>query len=423
MPQTLPKVSPRLKALFEKGLIERLPVTFSSYCVEQMKDWDLLFPAEQNYFERLFTLLDRFPARDLDELFGPMRQAEARMGVDGTWSRREFTLQQVDFLNRNPHYPEWRAAVSEIFSKLDPVLDAEVARRGHARLVIVSAPSELPVSPDRMWTRLETGGVRISIEPPERVEDHLALLLTGAPRNAGAPSIADLWADARKDVPYDAWFIEAAGSLGSLGVRAPGVVRLSYGRLETYRKRLMTSVNQMVKTEEIRGPRELSARLKQMKILAAEGEFASDGILSEFARSVLLNGNGTLLINNTFVEWAAMQAVRRARPSIVVASFGIRNKVKPFSSLLIYADQDAVNPISSQMDTLGSYVDLEIFYQYLWQEFEKYPEYRSNTAYLFVLEGAEEMLCIAPSDFPVQPAAEPLKLANVFERLKDWVKV
>ena len=138
-----------------------------------------------------------------------------------------------------------------------------------------------------------------------------------------------------------------------------------------------------------------------MKILASEGDVARDPILAEFARAILLSGNGTLLINNTFVEWATVQAVRRARPSVAVVSFGIRNKVKPFSSLLIYADQEATNPIPSQMDTLGSYVDLEIFYQYIWQEFQKYAEYRNNTAYLFVGDGMEEMLALGPPDFPL----------------------
>jgi hypothetical protein len=160
-----------------------------------------------------------------------------------------------------------------------------------------------------------------------------------------------------------------------------------------------------------------------MKILASEGDLARDPILAEFARAVLLSGNGTLLINNTFVEWATVQGVRRARPSVVVVGFGIRNKVKPFSSLLIYADQEATNPIPSQMDTLGSYVDLEVFYQYIWQEFEKYAEYRKNTAYLFVEEGAEEMLAIAPSDFPLLTAASPLKLTAVFQSLRDWLGV
>ena len=95
-----------------------------------------------------------------------------------------------------------------------------------------------------------------------------------------------------------------------------------------------------------------------MKILAEEGSLASDTILAEFARAVLLAGNGTLLINNTFVEWATVQAIRRARPSITISAFGVRNKMKPFSSLLIYADQEKSSPIPTQVDTLGTYVDL-----------------------------------------------------------------
>src|SRR5664279_187762 len=126
----------------------------------------------------------------------------------------------------------------------------------------------------------------------------------------------------------------------------------------------------------------------------AEADFANDEILAEFVRAVLLNGNGTLLINNTFVEWASVQAARRARPSVMVLSFGVRNKLKPFSSLLIHADQETANPIPTQMDSLGTYVDLEVFYQYLWQEFEKYAEYRKNTAYLFVGDGMDELFCI-----------------------------
>jgi len=179
----------------------------------------------------------------------------------------------------------------------------------------------------------------------------------------------------------------------------------------------------MVEAHDVAGPRELSARLKRMKVLASEGELARDPILAEFARAILLSGNGTLLINNTFVEWAAVQAVRRARPSVAVVAFGIRNKVKPFSSLLIYADQETTSPIPSQMDTLGSYVDLEVFYQYIWQEFEKYAEYRNNTAYLFVGDGMEELLAIAPPDFPLMTAAGTLKLAQVFGHLKDWMGV
>jgi len=146
-------------------------------------------------------------------------------------------------------------------------------------------------------------------------------------------------------------------------------------------------------------------------------------VMAEFARAILLSGNGTLLINNTFVEWSTVQAVRRARPSVVIVSFGIRNKIKPFSSLLIYADQDTVSLIPTQMDTLGTHVDLEIFYQYIWQEFEKYAEYRRNTAYLFVGEGMDELLAIAPPDFPLLGATKPAKLDEVFVAMKDWMNL
>src|ERR1051326_5001177 len=140
----VPKVSAELEKRINQGLLDRLPVTFSAYWFEQFRDWDLLFPAEKDYYERLFSLLDRSDRAAVDRLFAPLRQIELRMGVnEKTWPRREFTLDQVDFLNRNPQYPKWRAAVSDIFKQIDPALDEEVDRVGRPRLAIVISPSEL----------------------------------------------------------------------------------------------------------------------------------------------------------------------------------------------------------------------------------------------------------------------------------------
>ncbi|HLK66001.1 MAG TPA: hypothetical protein VKU19_21345 [Bryobacteraceae bacterium] len=406
----------------DKRLLERLPVSFASYCLDQMKDWDLLFPAEQAYFDRLFALLDRSGPEAVDRLFGPLREIERQMGVsDKNFPKGQFSLEQVDFLNRNPHYTEWRGAIAKVFAQLDPLLDAEVARRSHARLVIALAPSQLPADPGRMWTRFQDRGKRIAIDTPDRADAFLPLLLTGQER--GAPTIAELFAAGKKGGPYTSWIVEAGSDLSRIGSGTAPVVKYSYQALEPYRQRLMKEVQGVVDTQEVPGPRQLSARLKQMKILASEGGFAADPILAEFARAILLSGNGTLLINNTFVEWATVQAVRRARPSVSVVGFGIRNKIKPFSSLLIFADQNASNPIPSQMDTLGSYVDLEVFWQYIWQEYEKYAEFRNNTAYLFAGDGMEEMLVIAPQDFPLLSAQGSVKLPAVFAATKEWLNL
>lgn len=104
-----------------------------------------------------------------------------------------------------------------------------------------------------------------------------------------------------------------------------------------------------------------------------------------------------------------------------MAGFGIRNKVKPFSSLLIFADQDQTTPIPTQADMLGSYVDLEVFHQSIWQEAGKYVEYRNHTAYLFLAEGMEEMLCIAPPDFPIP--AGPVDLGSLGRICSGWLGV
>jgi len=424
MPANTPKVSAALQALVDKGLLEGLPLSFSAFCFDQMKDWDLLFPAEQSYFERLFGLLDRSRPPAVAQLFQPIREIERKMGLnEKTFPQGRFTLEQVDFLNRNPFYPEWRAAVAKVFTQLDPPLDAEVARSGHARLAIVIAPSQLPADPDRMWTRFAGRGQRVAVQAPERAEDFLSILLTGQEQAAGAPTIAQLFAAGKNGGAYTSWIVEAGSDVSRLGTGSTPLVKYSYESLEKYRKRLMLEVRAVVDAQAIPGPRQLSQRLKQMKILTSEGDLAKDPILAEFARAILLSGNGTLLINNTFVEWAAVQAVRRARPSVAVVGFGIRNKIKPFSSLLIYADQETTSPIPSQMDTLGSYVDLEVFYQYIWQEFEKYAEYRNNTAYLFAGDGMDQMMVVAPADFPLLTASGPLKLGVVFQHLKDWLSL
>lgn len=389
-------MSPTLQALIDKGLFDRLPPTFSTFFFEQIKGWETLFPAERSYFERLFQLIDRIPPEDATQLFAPLRAVEQKMGVnEKSWPRRTFTLDQVDFLNRNAHYPEWRRVIANIFGRLDPILEDEVVRRGRPRFSIVFAPGELPVGPDRLWTRLK--GRRLTLETPLDPAEHIVPLLT-----AGDPQ------------PYDRWTIQTDTMIPA----AKGAISLSYEALMPYRQRLMSEVQQVVEKEQLRGPRELGERLKKMKILASEEAAAADPVIAEFIRAVLLAGNGTLLLNNTFVEWATVQAVRRARPSITVAGFGIRNKMKPFSSLLIYADQEKSSVIPTQMDTLGSYVDLEIFYQYIWQEFEKYVEYRNNTVHLFAALGMEEIFMIAPHDFDVASGSSPAKLMAA---VREWM--
>jgi hypothetical protein len=422
----MPHPSPLIQTLIEKGLFDQLPVTFSTYCFDQIKEWNLLFQAERDYFERLFGLIGRSDSKLVEELYVPLREVEKKMGVnEKVWPKRQFTLDQVDFLNRSAYYPEWRRTIAQIFSRLDPILDEEVAKAGRARLVIVISPAELPVDSNRMWTRFRKHGklVPLAFSAEDDVRDYLPQVLTGAKRKNRQKTLLELYAAGKAKAPHEAWVIEAESELSEMALDSRGLVKLSYFALHRYRTRLMSEVDKVLKTQDIRGPRQLGDRLKQLKVLPSEDEAASDPILAEFLRSILLSGNGTLLINNTFVEWATIQAVRRARPSVVLVSFGIRNKIKPFSSLLIYTEQETTTPVPTQMDTLGSYVDLEVLIHYVWMEFEKYPEYRRNTVYYFMGEGLDEMLLLAPPDFPLLSVNSPIALPELFAQAKYWLQM
>src|SRR6185436_18030287 len=94
-----------------------LPITFATFLDDQIKNRDLLFPAERSYYDRLQVLIERVGP----ELFGPLRILEKKMGITP-----RSTLDQVDFLNRSPHYADWRRVVADIFARLDPILDAEI---------------------------------------------------------------------------------------------------------------------------------------------------------------------------------------------------------------------------------------------------------------------------------------------------------
>jgi hypothetical protein len=405
-----PKVSPVLQSLIEKGLFERLPATFTTYFYDRIRSWDLLFPAEQNYFERLFLLIDRSEPAAAERIFRPVFEIERRMGVsEKTFPRGEFTLGHVDFLNRSPYLSEWRAAIAEVFAEIDPVLDRESAKSGRRRLIVVTSPAELPVSPDRMWQRLQGRGKRVALDSSGVAQEKFLDAALG-------PLAAD-YASRNPPSPYDAWCIEAGDRAGGLR----GGVRLSYEALAGYRRRLMDRVQKGIAALQIPGPRELGKMLREIDLDSGSAEIDRDPLLRDFARSILLAGNGTLLINNTFVEWAAVQAARRARPSLAVISFGVRNKVKPFSSLLIFADQETATPVPSQMDMLGTYVDLEIFHSYVLAGFEKYVEYRRQAAFLFLGEGMEEMLAIAPAGFPLDASPGPLRLEAVQRACRDWM--
>jgi hypothetical protein len=109
---------------------------------------------------------------------------------------------------------------------------------------------------------------------------------------------------------------------------------------------------------------------------------------------------------------------------MLVARYGVRDKMKPFSSLLLFSQPRASDQIPLIEDPVGSFIDVEQLSNYVWLNAEKSPAYRERTLHLLLAEGFDEMLAIRPG--PRDAAAERLPAAglrDVSATMARWLGV
>ena len=197
---------------------------------------------------------------------------------------------------------------------------------------------------------------------------------------------------------------------------------MSYERLLPYRDVLMRALFSKIQSG-VESPQAFAAYARSLKLAPEPGVLLNPtDVVQAFVRDVLLTGNGTLFVNNTFVEWAAAQALRRAQPRMLVARYGVRDRLKPFSSLLLFSQPRTSDVIPLIEDPVGSFIDVEQLAYYVWVHAEKSAAYRNRTLYLFLAESVPEMLAIR-SDVPAtaRSAAEPASLADVCATMAHWL--
>jgi hypothetical protein len=400
-------------------MLGRLPLTFRAFIGVEASRWATSFPAERAY---LAALLEALAASDLAEAFRGVAALEAQAGCrdvkDGDPRRVQDETQAL--LRRKGLLPRWRLEVERVFQGVQPRIDERLHPPGAPRrVVMVIYATGIAIQRDRLWSRLRAAGARIPLrlDGQARSEAFLRGLLG---RADGETLFSALSADA--------WCIEAGEALHALSAGAPEAARpvgLSYERLRPYREGLARALYKKV-TSGVSGPQELAAFAREMGAEPPPGTLLrTDERLVSFVRDVLLGGNGALLVSNTFVEWAAVQAIKRAEPRLLVARFGVRDKMKPFSSLLLFSSPRASDQVPILEDPFGSFVDAEQLGYYVWLNAEKSAAYRGRTLYLLLAEGVDEMLAIR-SDHP-RPASEPpgeapaATLAEVGATMAAWL--
>ena len=396
------------------ALLDRLPATVHAFILVELQKWTTLFEPERRYQRALLEHLARVSKPDLQQAVAGIVRVEVEAGCNriarGDPGRFQDEAQAV--LRKRRLLAAWRKEVDAFFQRIDPALEAQLYPADAPRRLIVQLyGSGIAIQADKLWNRFKGTGLRVplTLEGAQGSEGFLRALAPGIRAAAEAPGVAAL----------DAWMIEADDSLHK--VSGESVTGLSYERLRTYRDDLTRALYSKIQSG-VESPQAFAAYARSLKIAPAPDLILhSTDLLQPFVRDVFLTGNGTLFVNNTFVEWAAVQALRRAQPRVLVTRYGVRDRLKPFSSLLLFSQPRPSDQIPLIEDPVGSFVDVEQLSYYVWLNAEKSAAYRKKTLYLFLAEGFDEMLAIR-SDAPAG-SLPAVSLPDVCATMAQWLGV
>jgi hypothetical protein len=392
--------------------IKRLPLTLRPMLNQQLENWELLFPFEREEAGRFFRGADSFSPGALNRLTAQLRSLEAKMGV-ANWHFSEVnnTMEDSAMLARSRYYAEWRAEVQRVYAVIE---SREPAQDGAQRrsLVLLLIPENLPIDSETAWKLWEGDGQTITLTGDSRQIANL--LLAADPRVEKAP------ASNANDAAAARWLIDADHQLQSRASLPAGYSALSFSALKEFRERFLAELNTI--------PKDMTAADETMSRLRTANwahwcppELARDPRLLHFAIDLFLTGNGALIFPSAFVEWAASEALRRARPQFLAARFGMRSKPKPFTSIAIFENQERVSTIPAVDDPVNSAIDAAVLARYAWLAASRHPEYEKAVC-LCVSEHLNAARLIAPPGSGLENCKGAVRAEDLCNAIRAWGK-
>ncbi len=417
-----------LQKALNQGLLKRLPRTFLPFTRQQLRDWTYLFPHERQSVSNLLVFLANLSQEESTALFQEILRLEEKMGVRSwRFSTEEQTILNASLLARSPYYQEWRAQVQKVFDAAEKhAAKTKIPKGTRHRLILSIIPKEL--APDRaaIWRRWQSAGriIRVDTGSLSAGQSLVQRLLT-TPEETTRTGLLDVLMRCPKRASTDTWVLDAGRELidflaqkDSWGGHLP--VLLSYERLASFRQEFSREINTMQK--DLTDADSVFDHLRKYNVTPlCPPEIAGVPLIREYVRSLYLSGNGALIFGNSFVQWGASEALRRARPDFLVARFGVRSKPKPFTSVAVFENPDQVNPLPAVDDLPGSALDAQVLSHYVWLAANRYEEYRTNTAFVCLAEALAEAYVIAPPEFMLSRETQPVPLERLDSALTEWM--
>ncbi len=394
--------------------VERLPLTLQPSFNEQLSQWEMLFPFEQRQIQSFLRGADSFTPAELDAVTAKLRAIEARMGVaHWSFSRTVNSMENSGQLARSEYYAEWRLAVKDLFAEIDARARSTTfpAPLGN-RLIVTMLPAYLPFDSATAWEQWQAQGRLVTIEGDSR--RFFELVVNGQEKTGILSPQADTTAT-------DRWLIDAAAKGGSAvqSGEPASVSYLNWELLNPFREKFLADLNTI--------PRDTHTASETMNALRAQDwsaywprELAGKDRLKNFVVELFLTGNGSLIFSNAFVQWASSEVLRRARPHVLVARFGMRAKPKPFTGIAIFENQAKLSTVPDADDPENSAIDAGILAHYVWLSALRYPECERALC-VCVAEHLNSAWIVAPHGSELEKGPTSVSPEALHHALTDWL--
>jgi hypothetical protein len=267
-------------------------------------EWETLFPYERRRARKFLNGVASFSASSLDDLMLPLRKLEAKMVVERwDFSQGSDTMENASLLARSEFYGEWREQVRRIYNAVESASGASSPEPPTTcRLAVVILPASLPYQPETIWKQWGDRGIPIRIDDdPSRIAELLLKALPSLSASSDAEGEAGLW------------LIDAESSLQAAAPPLLAASTLSWTALRPLRDHVLERVNTVPRSIEVNDRTLATIGTEDMSAFWPRG-ISSQPQLQRFLIDVYLSGNGALIFSNAFVQWAASEALRRARP-------------------------------------------------------------------------------------------------------------
>ena len=390
---------PEAQALVARNLalLQQLPRTFLPLLMREVIVYDWKFPAERDEIDRQLRYLSGLTPAGLSSTMSSFSRIQLSPELEQTdWiaNPARFSEQLSAHLWATHQIDDFSSAAEKFIAAFNAAVPEKPAAAPRLGMVVVGR--EMSQASYPLFRKLRARGTYFS--NVDAAGSYQTLLEAVSERSNKYPA------------PYAHWCIHG-GDAAPADALGNQVAEIAYQSLSTVREDLIRKMQ--ANAGRHFSPEAVRTELAETDPAAVGlGGRNVDAVLSHFSVKVLTEGSGTQIYSTTFVQWAAREALRRARPITLLARFAPRQSEESADEQLQGIQKTAT------FDPAGSLVDADMGAYYTWINLERLQG-ADQAMFLAWFEGHNQAVAIGPSLGAGKVVADKVDVAEVLHRVQS----